>query len=214
MQIQELHSPKKEIFWQVKDRHYMSLWDAKDLPTIEKWQEKIRATHDEQLIRDFFQLLDKKYDDHRNLKVEPLQLALKDDVLTYKGVAKICRLVTRQDLTTFTHVAVGTGAPAGTQPLPFEENLYNEDYKVAFVQNGFFDAAGASIRYSGTFGATVASENYNESLVRNVSDEGDSGKVVLCISQFDDDDIAHTSGNTGFTCAGSIEFTIIADSDV
>src|SRR6266540_3698472 len=129
MQILEKANTKQEIFWKLEDHHYLTLWDAKDLPKIDKWCEKIREpNHDEQITKDFFTLLNKKWDDHRSLAVEPLDLVKKDDVMTYKGIAKMCRLVVKQDSTTFKYVAVGTGAPANTNAMPYDESLVSEQY--------------------------------------------------------------------------------------
>lgn len=207
---------KHEIFWRLKDRHYLSLWDKRDLPIIEKCQEKIRKTHDEQLLKEFFKNLDRKWDDHRsnfNCNVEPLDLSLKDDVLTFRGIGRMCRLITKQDTTSFGYVAIGTGAGFDVTPMPFDQDLVSESAKIATATNGFFDATGTSIRYGGTFGATVASADYNESLIRDTSNAGDGGRITLCISMFQANPIHHTFGDTGFTAAGSLEFQPIADLD-
>ena len=199
----------KPIFWKVEDHHYLTLWDAKDLPNVNKWQEKIRQTHDEKLITEFFDLMNRRWDDHKNLPIEPHQVSKVDDVLTFKGVAKFCRLITKQDSTTFTHVAVGTaGDPTF---VPFNDELQAEEDQVSFVTNGFFDAAGTSLRYGGTFDQSMPTETYSESLVRNKALASDSGMITMCLNAFGDDPINHTSGNTGFTAAGSIEFNVIMD---
>ena len=95
----------------LKDTHYLASWDNKDLPLIEKWSAKIRnQERNEELASMFFKLLESKYNDHHP-NPEPLQVAVdRKYLLTWKGIAKMCRLVTKQDTTTFTHVAVGTGA--------------------------------------------------------------------------------------------------------
>jgi len=216
MQILESHSRSKhkEIFWKVKDRNYLSLWDKNDLPAIDKWQAKIRQTHDEQLIKEFFRNLDRKWDDHRsNFVIEPIDLGVKDDVLTFKGVARFCRLITKQDNTTARNVAVGTGAALNSRPMPFQQSLISEVNHVHFDTNGFFDATGTSIRYGGTFGESMGTANYNESLVRDTDNDGDSGRVTFVMAMFFDNPISHTQGNTGFTAAGSIEFLPVADDD-
>ncbi len=194
-----------------KDTHYLSLWDKNDIPLVEKIQAKIRATHDEHLINDFFDIMDKKWNDHKPIP-EPLDLSVDEKyTMTYKGIGKFCRLITKQDATTFTYVAVGTGAPADTNPMPFDQDLVSEEYRVGFATNGFFDATGTSIRYGGTFGSETVTDFYNESLVRNTENFGDSGRITMCIASFFDNPISHTQGNTGFTAAGSIEFNIIMD---
>lgn len=193
----------------VKDTHYLSLWDKNDLPFIEKLQTKIRGTHDENLINQYFDILNKKWNDHHPTP-EPLDLSVDEKyIMTYKGLAKFCRLITRQDTTTFTHVAVGNGVLQ--VPMPFDDLLVAEQYVIPISVNGFLEASGTSVRYSGTFGANTVSDSYRESLVRNTSSAGSSGKIVMCIASFSDSPIVHTQGSTGFSCAGSIEFNVIAD---
>ncbi len=209
MQIHE----DKPIFFKVEDHHYLTLWDARDLPKVYKWQEKIRKTHDEKLILEFFDLMDRSWDDKRtNLAIEPHHVSKKDDVLTYKGVAKFCRLITRQDdgVLNFAYVAIGNN-PLNTTFVPFNDSLISEVTYVRFDVNGFFDAAGMSIRYGGTFGESLPTNNYTESLVRDRAAANDNGRTVMCLNNFANDPINHTTGNTGFTAAGSIEFNIIMD---
>lgn len=205
---------QKPVFWKVTDTHFLTLWDVNDLPKVEEWQRKIRLTHNETLIHDFFDIMKRKYNDHtNNLLIEPHKVSMKDDILTYRGLARLCRIVTGQDQPSnrgFKYVAVGTSG--NTEPfLPFNDALVSEEKAIPFELNGFFDAAGTSIRYGGTFDQSMPSETYSESLVRTTANFGDSNMVCLCLNNFADDPINHTSGNTGFTSAGSIEFTILAD---
>ena len=197
----------------LKDTHYLSLWDKNDLPKVDKIQAKIRATHDQHLINDFFDIMNKKWNDHHNnLPVEPLQLSRDDKfVVTYKGIGRMCQLITLQESISFRYVAVGVGAPADTNPMPFDQDLHSEEGFVDVRTNGFFDGTGTSLRYGGTFGEGMITDNYNESLIRTTPNDNDSGRVSLCVASFFDNPIDHTQGNTGFTAAGSIEFNIIMD---
>lgn len=217
-QLTDYHRQKettKPIYWQMADHHYLTLWDAKDIPKVEKIQQQIRLTHNETLILDFFDIMNKKWNDHNynNLNLEPHKVSRKDDILTYKGIARMLRIVTGQDQPQnrgFKYVAVGT-AGGSTVYMPFSDSIQSEERAVAFDLNGFFDAAGTSIRYGGTFDQSMPTETYSSSLVRTTANQGDSGMVCLCLNNFAEDPIDHTQGNTGFTSAGSIELTIIAD---
>lgn len=201
----------KPIYWKIEDHHYLTLWDKNDLPNVYKWQEKIRETHDEQLIKSFFDLMNRYHNDHKNnLEIEPHQVSKVDDVLTYKGIAKFCRLITLQDDTTFTVVAVGRTSGANTF-VPFNDSLILEESYVTFARNGFFDAAGTGLRYGGTFGESMVTAAYSESLVRDTESAVDSNRIVMCLNNFQLDPINHTNGNTGFTAAGIIEFDVIMD---
>ena len=188
----------------LKDTHYLASWHKNDLPLIEKWQAKIRnGERSEELGQLFFKHLEAKLNDHHPAP-EPIDVAVdRKYLLTWKGIAKMCRLITQQDTTGFRQggVAVGTGS---TVPQPYDEALVAETNYISFETNGFFDGSGTSIRYCGTFGSDVASNDFTESLVRNQSAAG--GSIVLCRNIFTDNHIDHTHGNSGFSCAGVIEF--------
>ncbi len=189
---------------QLKDIHYLVLWDAKDIPKIQKWQERIRAGIDKS--EDFFLNLDKKWNDHK-VYPEPLEIGIDDKyMLTWAGIAKFCRLITLQDTTTFTHVAVGTGS---TIPQPYDQSLVSEKTYIDFATNGFFDGSGTSLRYAGTFDAAVETAQLKESLVRNQASP--SGATVMCRNIFPINYINHTGGGSGFTAGGIIEFVPVVD---
>ncbi len=145
--------------------------------------------------------------DHRNLRIDPLNVSVdRKYILTWGGAAKFCRLITKQDSSTFTHVAVGLGS---TTPQPYDEKLVTETDFIDFATNGFFDGAGVSIRYCGTFGEMIPTNTFKESLVRNKS--GPTGAVVMCRNIFASNPISHTQGNSGFSAAGVIEFVPVVD---
>jgi hypothetical protein len=189
---------------ELKDTHYLASWDVKDLPLVRKIQEKIRLTHSQNLIEEFYSLLDKAWDDHRNQKIDPIQTAKTEDIMTWKGIAKICRLITRQDSSTFTYVAVGTGA---TVAQPYDQALASELAKIDFATNGFFEGSGTSVRYCGTFGESIISAQIKESLVRNQSTA--TNAIVACRNVFSSNYIDHVAGNSGFSAAGVWEFVPI-----
>lgn len=188
----------------LKDTHYLASWDVKDLDKIRKMQEKIRITHSQDLIEEFYSLLNKAWDDHKNQKIDPIQTAKTEDIMTWKGIAKICRLITRQDTSTFTYVAVGTGA---TVAQPYDQALASELAKIDFATNGFFEGSGTSVRYCGTFGESIIDAKIKESLVRN--QETATNSIVACRNVFSNNYIDHQAGNSGFSAAGVWEFVPI-----
>lgn len=192
----------------LKDTHYLASWDVKDLPKVRKWQDRIRAEIEP--AKEFTDLFEDYLNDHRNLRIDPLQVGVdRNYILTWKGIAKMCRNITGQDTSTFRSggVAVGTGS---TVPQPYDTALVAEVSYIDFATNGFFDSAGVCIRYCGTFGELVATNQFKESLVRNQS--ASSGSTVLCRNIFPTNYIDHNSGNAGFSAAGIIEFIPVVDS--
>ena len=195
-------------FPQIKDTHYLTHWSSKDLLTLRKMSAKIRTlpvgSKKDELISDFYSLMDKRWDDHRNLPVEAEQVSKTEDILTWKGVAKFCRLITRKDNNTFTTVAIGTGT---STPKPFDERLVNEVSWVNMTTSGFFEPSGITVRYAGIFGETIPTNHYTESLVRDQS--GANGATVACRNTFVQNYIDHTVGNGGVIAAGLWEFIIV-----
>jgi hypothetical protein len=191
----------------LNDTHYLASFDKKDLPLLQKWASKIRnGERSEELAKIFFKLLDSKLNDHHP-KPDPLAVS-KDEkyLLTWKGIAKMCRLITQQDSTGFRDggVAVGLGS---TTPQPYDTQLVNEASYIDFATNGFFDGSGTSIRYAGFFGSSVPTNTFQESLVRNQTSA--VGSTVLCRNIFVNNPMVHTQGNAGFAAAGVIEFVPI-----
>ena len=191
----------------LKDTHYLVKWDKNDLPKIRKWQERIRAGLESS--KDFMDLLEDSLNDHRNLRVNPLQVSVdRNYILTWKGVAKMCRNITGQDTTTFASGGVAVGEGSST-PTPFDYKLTDEEAYIDFATNGFFDTAGTAIRYLGTFGEDLVSAVLTESLVRNQLAATNS--IVLCRNIFANNPINHNEGNSGFSAGGIIEFIPVAD---
>lgn len=194
-------------FPQIKDTHYLTHWSSEDLLTIRDMANKIKklplGTKKDELISDFYSILDKSWNDHR-LPLQPEQVAKTEDILTWKGISRFCRLITRQSSNTFTTVALGTGT--GT-PKPFNERLDNEVSWVDMRQSGFFEASGITVRYAGIFGETIPSNHYTESLVRDQN--GANGATVACRNTFVQNYIDHTIGNGGVVAAGIWEFIIV-----
>jgi hypothetical protein len=190
----------------ISDTHYLALWDVKDLPKINKWQERIRAGIDKS--SEFTDLIEKSLNDHRNLKVDPIQTAVdRRYILTFKGVARFCQLITKQSSTTAHTVAVGTGTAT---PTSVDTALVTEIANIPIATNGFFDASGTMIRYCGTFGAEVVDGDFTESLLRDTA-SASATTVVFCRNTFVDTFIEHSQGNSGFSAAGVFDFQIVAD---
>jgi hypothetical protein len=191
----------------LKDTHYLAKWDKNDLPKVRKWQEKIRAGTASS--KSFIDMLEGNLNDHHSSVLDPLKVSVdRKYILTWKGIAKMCRNISGQDTTGFWSggVAVGTGT---TTPQPYDLTLVTEVTYIDFATNGFFDAAGVSIRYCGTFGEDLADNNFTESLVRNQSSATNS--IVLCRNIFNDFPIDHDSGQSGFSACGVVEFIPVVD---
>jgi hypothetical protein len=120
----------------------------------------------------------------------------------------MCRNITGQDTTGFWQGGVAVGEGTST-PAPFDFKLENEFYYIDFATNGFFDTAGTSIRYCGTFGENLEDADLTESLVRNQL--APTNSIVLCRNTFANNIINHNQGNSGFSAAGIIEFVPVVD---
>lgn len=213
----------------LKDTHYLAKWDKNDLPKVRKFADNIREYQEilsklkdddplkpqleaekKEISDNFYNIFEKNLNDHHNQPLDPLNVSVdRKYIMTWRGIAKMCRLITKQDSDTFTGAAIGIGS---TVPQPYDTLLVNEIKYIDFATNGFFDSAGISIRYCGTFGEGVETQNnpgFTESLVRNQASP--TNAIILCRNIFANNPISHTSGQSGFSAAGIIEFIPVVD---
>jgi len=182
------------------DEHQLIQWDKKDLPSIYSLCKDIREG-DESALNEWDSILNKTG------FVQPLNIAEdKKYIMTFKGIAEFCRFITGQSTNNRNMtVAVGTGTAT---PNAFDSALTAETDFVNTTSSGFFVASGTTVRYCGTFGQSVTSNQFKESLLRNQSSP--SGAIVFCRNTFVTNFIDHNSGSSGFSAAGCFKFIPIA----
>lgn len=164
------------------------------------------------LLHEYFDCLIDHVNDHKDAfmqvqgrKIIPYKVAYRDDVQTLVGVGIDNKNITGEGFTQWSHVAVGTGiAPAYVWSDSLTTEVLVQDFG-----HGFFTASGLAILYAALFGELVATNTYQEGLVRNQSTQ--SGSSVLCKQTFTNDPINHTSGSSGFAVAGILEYAPIVD---
>lgn len=203
-----INSTTKGFHWELLDKHYLILWDKRDLPAIFRLSKLIRESDRskrEELLDIFGNSIDRKLNDHHipitELVPESLDMAFTEDILTFKGITRFCQLICLKSNQTGHTVAVGTGT---TQAQAFDSQLVSEVTSVEISTNGFFDPSGIRIWYGGTFGESVPTNTFKESCIRDRASVINA--VVFARNTFTTNYIDHNQGTSGFTAAGVFEF--------
>src|SRR5574341_753570 len=125
-----IQEQKRPFHWELVDRHYLLLWDKRDLPTVFKFCKAVRESDRakrEELLDIFASTIDRKLNDHHipitNLVPESLDMSVKEDILTFRGITRFCQLICLKSTKIGHTVAVGigtTGAEAYDQILVTE----------------------------------------------------------------------------------------------
>jgi hypothetical protein len=202
---------KHDFRWEFRDKHYLVLWDKRDLPTVYKFCKLVRESHKakrEELLDIWGNTLERKLNDHKipatNLIPESLEMSHTEDILTFRGITRFCELICLRSTATGHTVAIGTGISTAQA---FDSKLDNELAHVKTSENGFFDPSGIRIWYAGTFGESLESNHFTESMLRDR--EGITGATVFSRNVFEANPIDHNKDNSGFTAAGVYEFVPI-----
>jgi hypothetical protein len=198
--------------WKLSDKHYLVLWDKRDLPIVFRFCKLIRESHQakkEELLDIWGNTLERKLNDHHipatNLIPESLDMATAEDILTFKGVARICQLICLKSNLTGHTVAVGVSSSSAQA---YNYKLGQEMANVQIETNGFFDPSGIRVWYGGTFGEGTPTNQYKESCVRDRASINNA--VTFCRNTFVGNVIDHNQGTSGFTAAGVWEFSPLA----
>lgn len=186
---------QNKVKWTLNDYHYIKKWDKSTLDIVRSLDKEIReANEKDKLLKEFDEL-------------QPLSVQWDYKyIATFKGIAQFCKLITGDSTDRPAVVAVGQGS---TVPSAFDFQLVDELEYVEIANSGFFNASGTTIRYNGTFGQSIADEDFKESLLRNQASA--SGATVFCRNVFAVNFIDHNQGAAGFSCGGVFEFVPIQD---
>lgn len=203
-----IQEQKRPFHWELVDKHYLLLWDKRDLPTVFKFCKAVRESDrakKEELLDIFASTIDRKLNDHHipqtNLVPESLEMAVREDILTFRGIARFCQLICLKSTAIGHTVAVGTGT---TGAEAFDQFLIDEKANIQISKNGFWDPSGIRVWYGGTFGESVPSYDFTESCVRDQASVLNA--VLFCRNVFVGSPMHHEEGNSGFTAAGVFEF--------
>ncbi len=188
----------------IKDTAYASLFDKKDLPYIYRLAEEVRTTHNQDLVNSFNNTLEKKWNDHHptleigNKNIEMLQVSKADDLIVTVGINQCIDQILGASVLRWQNMASGSGTTAASIG---QTALVTQLFVIDMSSSGWREYAGASLRFAGIFGESLATHTVNEAAISR-----SDGAVILNRNMFSNFPISHTINVTGYVISCVIEF--------
>lgn len=210
MQVLEQLDKETELMkkYGPEETTYACLYEAKDMPLVQKFFSKVSAEDPPEVI-EFFQKCEQKWNDHDpsikigNKEFRFSQVAKALDIPTIQGIA-LCMKGIAIAITPFRYMAVGTDS---REQRTYQSQLFGETstrMDMTVAASGSISRAGESMVFIGIFPVGYATITVRESGVWNVS-SGSAG-TMLNRNMFKDFPIAHTQGVSGFTVGSRINW--------
>ena len=190
----------------LKDTTFASLFDKKDLPSLYQLAERIRTSHNQDLVDDFNLKCQKKVDDHNpvleigNQKVEFEQVSKADDLIVTGGISQCLDQILGVSSVRWQYMGKGTSnspTTTGNSQLIVEVTP-RADMTLA----GWREYAGSTLRFAGIFGDTHPTISVTECGVFTLS----AGGIMLNRNMFNTNSIFHTINVSAFLISTVIEF--------
>lgn len=195
------------ILMRPKDVCYASLFDKKDMPYIHRLSEEIQVTHNQDLVNDFNNNCQRKWNDHSskleigNKKIEFRQVSKADDLVVNAGVDQCIDQILGTSTTRWTIMSVSNVTTAVTAA---DTSFPSATASVTMTTPGlgWTEFAGSTLRYAGVFGETLTAMTITTAGVVT------SGGILLNRNVFSNFPLVHTFGSTGtgFVISCVIEF--------
>jgi len=190
----------------MKDVCYASLFDKKDMPYIYRLAEEIRTTHNQDLVNEFNNKLEKKWNDHNhflqigNKDIEIQQVSKADDLVVTAGINQCIDQILGASTTRWQYMARGTGT---TTPVAGNTTLVTESAsRIDMSTSGWREYASSSLRFAGIHGESIPTITVNECGVFTTSAAG----IMLNRNAFSNFPLTHTINIDGIVLSTVIEF--------
>ncbi len=188
----------------IKDTAYASLFDKEDLPYLYRLAEKVRNTHNPNLVNDFNNACQRKWNDHNpilgdNANVEFLQVSKADDLVVTVGINLCIDEILGTSVVRWQMCSAGTGT---TAPTIADTIIASALTTVDMNTSGWREYAGASLRFGAIFGESTLSGTINECVILPPS----VTTPILNRNVFSNFPITHTQNVTGFVISSVVEF--------
>lgn len=142
---------------------------------------------------------------HDWLKVEPDNLHLGDDIVTFQGLNKLLKVYLGQATGVFKWVGRST---VGATPTPFSVSLASETgSRQDSTTTGFQDIKGASLRVFSSYATNIASFSLKQIGIFDAS----AGGNMLAIHDLSPDAFAHVQNVDSFSLGMVIDFLPFGD---
>jgi hypothetical protein len=187
---------------------YASLFDAKDIPLVQKFFKKIKTRKDPPEIIEYFDKCEQKWNDHDpdikvgNKQFRFVQVARADDLPTFPGLIQCNKLAFGASVARWRYMGAGNDS---REARPYQQKLFGEvSSRLDMTISGSMTRVGNSLRFVGIFTAGYATITVRESAVFRDS----SGFVgpMLNRNVFSSSPITHVNGVLGFTLASLFAF--------
>jgi hypothetical protein len=183
---------------------YASLFEAKDIPLIQKFM-KLKTRENPPQVIEFFDKCEQKWNDHNPTinGVEFLQVSRADDIPTIQGLAYSNKIVITGGVL-WRYMGVGSDS---REARCYQQRLYAETEPRADMTQapqGSMTRVNQSMRFIGIFPASFPTITVRESGVFNVVTAYTG--TQLNRNMFSSTPITHTVGISGFTIGSLINF--------
>ncbi len=188
----------------MKDTTYATLFDKKDLPYVYRLAEEVRATHNQDLVNNFNNNLEKKWNDHNpiieigNKDIEIEQISKADDLIVTVGINQCIDQILGASVLRWQIIGSGSGTTAVSAA---QTSLVTQLFLIDMSLLGWREYAGASLRFAGIFGESLATHTVNEAGIFR-----SDGAVMLNRNMFSNNPITHTINLNGYVISCVIEF--------
>jgi hypothetical protein len=160
----------------IKDTTYVCSFDEKALPSLYQLAERIRNTHNNDLIDDFNLKCQKKVDDHNpileigNQKIEFEQVAKADDLVVTVGINQCLDQILGVSVVRWQYVGIGTGSTSvsAAQTALTTEVLPRADMSLS----GWREPFSSCLKFAGIFGEGHSNVGIKEAAVFTTSSAG------------------------------------------
>ena len=185
----------------IKDYSYASLFDKKDLPYLYRLAEKVRATHNQDLVNDFNNNLERKWNDHNPIlgdNIEILQTSKADDLVVTTGINQCIDLILGTSIISWEYMYEGSGT---TAPAIGQTALITPQFLVSMILFGWREYAGTSLRFAGIFGESPITHTVNEAgvFIAGLA-------TMLNRNTYSYNPIIHTINTTAYVISSVVEF--------
>jgi hypothetical protein len=187
-----------------KDQCYASLFDKKDLPYIYRLAEEVRITRNQNLINEFNERSESKWNDHNPIlgdNIEFLQVSKADDLVLDGGIVHTLNLILGASFTRWRYMGIGTGTtvPVAGNTILVTEVLPRRD----MIPFGWDEYASTSLMFGAIYGESQATITVNEA---GVFATASVGAAMLNRNMFSNNPITHVVNVTVFVVSSIIEF--------
>lgn len=186
-----------------QDICYACLYDKDDIKYIQKLM--LKSDY-------FFSKIEQKWNDHctkleiGNKKIEFLQVAKSDDIVTYPGLSLCMQQILGLTAVRWRYMSAGSGLQ---QARPYQQALEAEVFPRADMTQpaqGSITHVGSALRFIGIFPSSFPTITVRES---GVSQAVSGTSIFLNRNVFSTAAISHTVGGTAFTLASQITFQAV-----